>query len=270
MTEDNRIAHRPHGFEAVDEQADPSGYVRCLGVLARDPFYRKYKARVSELLDLKTGEAYLDVGGGNGNEAAERARTAAVDTVLVDRSATMCAEARQRGVRDVVLADAAALPFSDHAFHACSADRVLQHVHDPIAVLREMVRVTCSGGRIVLADPDYDTQVVVCADQELARRVLRFRADHLLRNGTLAHQLPGLLATIGVTDITVEGHVLIVREPTALDNVMGLRTWAEEGYMRGVLSAEDATRWPEQLDETAQTGCFFYSVTFFLTSARVP
>jgi SAM-dependent methyltransferase len=172
-------------------------------------------------------------------------------------------------MRDVVLADASALPFSDQAFHACSADRVLQHVNDPIAALREMVRITRSGGRIVLADPDYDTQVVVCADQELARRVLRFRADHLLRNGTLAHQVPGLLTVTGVTDIAVEGHVLIVRDPTAVDNVMGLCTWAEEGYARGVLSAEDAARWPGQLDEAAKMGRFFYSVTFFLTSARI-
>jgi len=43
---------------------------------------------------------------------------------------------------------------------------------------------------VVVVDPDYDTQVVDVEDQTLARRVLRFRADRLLRNGTLAHRMP--------------------------------------------------------------------------------
>src|SRR5262245_29694838 len=139
MTEDNCSTHKPHGFEAVDQQSDPGGCVRCLDMIGRDPFYLRYKARVSELLDLKSGDTYLDVGGGSGNEAAERARNYGVDAVLIDKSATMCAEARRRGVREVVLADATALPFSDKTFHACSADRLLQHVQDPISTLREMV-----------------------------------------------------------------------------------------------------------------------------------
>lgn len=269
MKNDNCTARIPHGFEAVDRQNDPSGCVQCVDLLAGDPFYIGYKARVTELLALKGGENYLDIGGGPGNEAIERARKHGVNAVLVDSSATMCAEARQRGVGNVVVADAAGLPFTDRSFQACSADRVLQHVNDPLTVLREMVRITGPGGRIVVVDPDYDTQVVACADQHLARRVLRFRADHLLRNGTIAHQIPSLLAQIGVVETTIEGRVLIVRDPTAVDNVMGLRTWAAEANARGLLSAEDADRWPALLDEATHQGAFCYSLTFFITAATI-
>jgi len=270
MADDHQGPHGPHGFNDVDRQPDPLGCVRCLDVIRRQPFYASYKARISELLELRPDQTYLDVGGGTGSDAAERARDAGVRAVVVDSSETMCAEARRRGVCDVVLADASALPFSNHTFDACSCDRVLQHLADPTGALREMVRVTRSRGRIVLADPDYDTQVVECADQELARRVLRFRADHQLRNGALAHRVPALLAAAGATGIAVEGHFLVVREPTAVDNVMGLRTWAEEGHARGLLSADDSQRWPVQLDESIAAGRFLYAVTFFLTSGWIP
>ncbi|MET7468422.1 methyltransferase domain-containing protein [Micromonospora sp. NPDC005686] len=92
----------------------------------------------------------------------------------------------------------------DDSFDGAWSDRTVQHLADPHAAIGELVRVVRPGGRIVLADPDYDTQVLGIADQDLARRVLRFRADVLLRNGTLAHQHAGILATLGLTDVTVE------------------------------------------------------------------
>ncbi|WP_424710028.1 methyltransferase domain-containing protein [Kitasatospora acidiphila] len=42
---------------------------------------------------------------------------------------------------------------------------VLQHVTEPEQVLAEMLRVIRPGGRIALADPDYDTQVLDITDQ---------------------------------------------------------------------------------------------------------
>ena len=103
--------------------------------------------------------------------------------------------------------------------------RVFQHLLDPDAALAEMVRVTRPGGRIVVADPDYDTQVVDVPDQELARRVLRFRAD-TARRGT------------GRPRIAWAGCSRKRGSPTSssrprrsscatrrLDNAMGLRTW---------------------------------------------
>jgi hypothetical protein len=121
-------------------------------------------------------------------------------------------------------------------------------------------------GRIVVVDPDYDTQTVAIDDQSLARRVRRYRADVNLQNGTLAHQMIRLFAEAGVGDVRVEGLTLVVRDPTALDNVMGLRTWAASAQACGHLSPEEAMRWEQQIDAAIATGYFLYTVTFFLTS----
>ncbi len=113
--------------------------------------------------------------------------------------------------------------------------------------------MTKSGGRIVVVDPDYDTQVVDVEDQALARKVLRFRADHALRNGTLAHRMGGLFACAGLTDVAVEATTIVLRDPTALDNAMGLRDWAASAHERGLLERRmsgggprpSTTPWPE-------------------------
>ena len=264
-------ADRPqHGFTAVDAQPDPRAWVGVLDTVRQEPAYRAYKARVAELLAPRAGERLLEVGTGTGDDALALAARSGADVVGVDSSQTMVDEARRRGLREVALADAAALPFDAESFDACWADRVFQHLADPAAALREMARVTKPGGRLLVVDPDYDTQVVDVADQELARRVLRFRADHLLRNGNLAHRLGGLFADAGLVNVQVEAVPVVLRDPAALDDAMGLRSWAGVAHGRGLLAAEDAARWEQQLDDAAAGDHFLYAFSLFLTLGRRP
>jgi SAM-dependent methyltransferase len=260
-----------HGFTAVDAQADPHAWIRVLDTLSREPFYVAYKARTLQLLAPVQGGRYLDLGGGTGADARALAVQAGAATIAVvlDRSWAMAAEAR-RGGSVAVVGTAEALPFPTDGLHGCRADRVFQHLVQPERALAELVRVTRPGGRVVVVDPDYDTQVVDVEDQELARRVLSFRADHLLRYGSLAHRMPGLFAAAGLVEVQVEAMTLVVRDPTAVDNVMGLRTWAATAHQLGLLAAEDAAAWPQAIDRAVATGRFLYAVTFFLTVGTKP
>ncbi|MEU4436256.1 methyltransferase domain-containing protein [Micromonospora chalcea] len=214
-----------HGFTDVDRQPDPKSWVGVLDRLSGEPFYQAYQQRVRELLRPSPGRRYLDVGAGTGASAVRLRDDHDVTVLTVDRSLTMAVAMRARGLTRCAVADAHRLPFLDDSIDGAWADRTVQHLADPRAAIRELARVVRPGGRIVLADPDYDTQVLDIADQDLARRVLRFRADCLLRNGTLAHQHAGILATLGLAEVTVEPRTLLVRNPNAADNVLGLRSW---------------------------------------------
>ena len=143
---------------------------------------------------------------------------------------------------------------------------MFQHLADPEAALAELTRVTKTGGRIVVVDPDYETQVVDVADQELARKVLRFRADRLLRNGTLAHRMGGLFVGAGLSEVSVEAATVVLRDPAALDNAMGLRDWAAIAHERGLLRAKDVEAWTQMIDHAIAEEQFLYSFTLFLTA----
>jgi ubiquinone/menaquinone biosynthesis C-methylase UbiE len=258
--------HPEHAFTAVDEQDDPSSWIEVLDRMRQEPVYAAYKARLGALLRPAEGGRYLEVGTGSGADALALASRFGVDVVGVDLSSTMIDEARRRGLQEAHVADAASLPFDDSSFDGCWADRTFQHLSEPLVALAEMVRVTKSGGRIVAADPDYDTQVVDVADQELARKVLRFRADHALRNGTLAHRMGGLFVQAGLTDISVEAATVVLRDSTALDNAMGLRHWAVAAHEHGVLETEQVAAWERMIDESVADGHFLYSFSLFITA----
>ena len=259
-----------HGFTAVDQQPDPGAWIACLDKIQREPFYAVYKRRVAELLEPRAGELFLDVGGGTCEDARAIAGQYGSRAVALDRSFTMARECRARGGVLSIVGDASELPFRAQSFDGCRADRTFQHLSDPHRALSEMVRITKRSGRVVVVDPDYDTQVLEFPDQDLARRVLRFRADRGLRHGTIAHRMPAMFREVGLDRVGVDPMTLVVRDPSAVDNVMGLRTWASTAHRNGFLDADDVRKWEAMFEATVATGKFLYAVTFFITSGIKP
>ena len=263
---------REHAFTDVDAESDPASWIEVLDRLRDDPLYAAYKRRTVELLEARRGGTYLELGTGTGTDALACAERFGVRVVGVDSSAAMIDEARRRGLQDAVVADAHALPFGSESFDGAWADRTFQHLADPVAALAELVRVVRPGGRVVIVDPDYATQLVAIPDQELAQRVLRFRAEIGLRNGTLAHQLGRLFVEAGLTDVDAEAVPILLRDPTALDGALGLRDWAAFAHAHDpeLVQAHEVPAWETALDEAAANGWFLYSFSLFLTVGRKP
>lgn len=255
-----------HGFTSVDRQPDPRAWVSCLDKLQGEPFYITYKRRLIELLDPKAGGRYLDVGAGTGDDAAQLVELGACKVIALDSSSKMARTCRDRhgGVK-VVVGDAGHLPFASGSFDGCRADRVLQHLPDPASAIAEIVRVLRPGGRLVVIAPDFDTQVLELADQALARKVLRYRADPMLRNGTFAHRAPAALVEAGLIEVGIEPRTLVIRDAAAVDNVMGLRTWAGTAFFAGALTEAELQHWEELFDAAVAAGHFLYAVTFFIS-----
>jgi SAM-dependent methyltransferase len=259
-----------HGFTDIDGQPDPAAWIAVLDKVSAEPAYAAYKHRAMELLDPRSGGRYLDVGTGTGADAVACAKRFDVEVVGADASQVMIEEATRRGLTQAVQADAHSLPFAAERFDGAWADRTFQHLADPVTALGEMVRVVKPGGRVVVVDPDYATQVVDVADQDLAERVLRFRAVHGVRNGTLAHQMGRLFVGAGLKEVTIEAAPIVIREPTALDDALGLRTWARLAHALGLVEADEVPMWENALDDAADAGCFLYSFSLFITAGRKP
>jgi SAM-dependent methyltransferase len=117
-------------------------------------------------LSLRGGERVVDFGCGLGQLSRGMARAAGTRLVGIERSAEQLAEAaRQAAVAheehllDLRQGDAGEPPLREDEwgrFDVAHARFVLEHVQDPGAVVRQMVRAARPGGRIVLQDDDHD------------------------------------------------------------------------------------------------------------------
>ena len=101
---------------------------------------------VPTLLDgLPVGGRLLDVGCGTGN-LVRAARDAGHDAIGVEPDPEMAALAGSRLGGDVAVAGLPELPHADDGFDVVVAGFVLNHVDDPRAGARELVRVAAPGG----------------------------------------------------------------------------------------------------------------------------
>ncbi|MGO4594010.1 class I SAM-dependent methyltransferase [Leifsonia sp. 2TAF2] len=111
---------------------------------------------------LRPGMSVLDVGSGPGTISFDLAQRVAPATVVgVDGNAAIVEHAersaRERGVSNVrfEVGDAYRLDFPDASFDLVHAHQLLQHVSDPVAVLKEFRRVVKPGGHVVARDVDW-------------------------------------------------------------------------------------------------------------------
>jgi ubiquinone/menaquinone biosynthesis C-methylase UbiE len=265
---------RSADFKDVDRAADPGTYVSYLDQVTALEAAQAYKRQTFAMLDVHVGDAVLDVGCGAGDDLRQLAELVGSSgrAVGLDSSETMLQQARSRCAGMPVeyhLGDAAQLPFADGTFDACRADRVFQHLDDPLQAMKELVRVVRVGGRVVVSDPDWGTLVIDAADRELTRRIVAFRSDQL-RSGWIGRQLARLAKQCGLTDLIVHPFTVMLTDWSVADRLLHAQETVQVAVNAHVISPSEATAWMNDLSERASAGCFFSALSGFAVSGRKP
>lgn len=125
----------------------------------------------------RPGERILDVAAGTGTSSEPFAEVGA-HVFPTDLSMGMLRVGKlQRPRLSFVCGDALALPFTDDSFDAATISYGLRNVEDTAAALRELLRVTKPGGRLVVAEFSTPTnQALRFAYAQGALRVLPLAA----------------------------------------------------------------------------------------------
>jgi ubiquinone/menaquinone biosynthesis C-methylase UbiE len=199
--------------------------------------------------------------------------------VGVDASAAMVEEARRRAATssdslpiELVHCSATSLALPSAAFDRVTAGAVLQHLDDPALAIREMARVTRSGGRVLVTEQDWDTLVIDAEPLDLARRMCRCFSD-ALPNGTIGRRAGGLFARAGLIDVRVKPLTQVITtiaEGDATDRAFAVELAREAALPAGIIDAREASEWREQLLARGREGCFFMSFTAFEISGTKP
>ncbi|MEU8870888.1 methyltransferase domain-containing protein [Streptomyces javensis] len=238
--------------------------------LAASDAGRDYKGRMLDALELRDGLAVLDAGCGPGADLAALAEAVAPGgTVIgVDRDQEMLDAAAPRiaarpGV-ELRRADVHALPLDDASLDRARTDRVLQWVDDPARALAEFHRVLRPGGRLVMAEPDWDTLVVDHPDPALSRAYTRHITERVIRNATIGRRLARLATDAGFRVPEVIPATQVFRDVRAADRVFGFERTTRRAVAAGDFTEAQAAEW---LDHLAH-GPFFASATLYVVVAE--
>src|SRR5437763_336744 len=148
-------------FTTVDALEDPGVFIGLMDRVQTAPDVIAGRADLLARLELRSGDTVLDLGCGTGDHTREVAAlvTPGGRAVGVDFSTSMIAAATSRQAASSAPAtfeqgDAQHLRFETGTFDACRTERMLCHVPDCRAAIREMVRVVRPGGRVGILDVD--------------------------------------------------------------------------------------------------------------------
>jgi ubiquinone/menaquinone biosynthesis C-methylase UbiE len=151
----------------------------------------------------------------------------------------------------VVGGDVYSLPFLDSAFDVATASRVLQWLEAPDAALRELIRVTRSGGSVVVLDYNHERIEWMPPPPERAQRFytafLRWRAEAGMDNA-IADRLTEMFGAAGLRDVQVTPqHETVLRGEAGFEDQIVL--WADVAATRGRQMVVDGTMSEEQRAE---------------------
>jgi demethylmenaquinone methyltransferase/2-methoxy-6-polyprenyl-1,4-benzoquinol methylase len=139
-------------FDNVAEGYDRTNAVATMGL-------EKLHWRPATLAEIapRKGLKILDLAAGTGASSV-KLREAGAEVVSCDFSVGMLRVGKRRHPElDLIAGDALRLPFADDTFDVVTISWALRNVNDVTVALREMLRVTRPGGRLVVLENSHPT-----------------------------------------------------------------------------------------------------------------
>jgi len=147
-------SHYAHGTDAAEQQR-----LSTMNRLLND--------RCLAAAQLGKGERIVDFGAGLGQFSRDMARATGVKVLGIERSAeqirnamALAAQDGEEHLLEMRQGEAEAPPLGERewgTFDVAHTRFLLEHLRDPVATVRNMVRAVRPGGRIILADDDHET-----------------------------------------------------------------------------------------------------------------
>lgn len=169
------------GFEFDQKVADQ------LNRLFQTEALRKLRQDYFKLFDVQPGDHVLDSGCGTGANAIAlvehlngKCRVTGIDNSepMLAIGYKNVAQHRYGECIELRSGDGHQLPFVDGSFDGVMMIQVLEYSKEPLRMLSETHRVLRPGGRIFVADTDWDTLVWNSSQKDKTRRIVLQWSDH--------------------------------------------------------------------------------------------
>lgn len=239
---------------------------------------RALKQRSYQLMQITPGDRVLDAGCGPAIDTLALAAAVGAQGKVygLDSDPTMLVEAQrvteQAGVTsqiEYIEASAMQIPLPNNSIDATRAERLLQVLPPEAeqAVLRELMRVTKPGGRLVLIDTDWGSASVDFSDNELEHRLLHFFATRMRPNGFAGRRLYALCHDQQLEEIELEVTPYIEHH---IDQTPFAQWLPDTAMAAGVISGDEAQHWKDELRERSQQNSLYSCVNIVIVSGQKP
>jgi SAM-dependent methyltransferase len=220
MTTTDSAEPTPFGDVDAAPQALFDMLFAALRGMAAHPEIQRVRRVAWDALSPAAGQRLLDAGAGAGEVARDMAASVGTDgeVTAMESSARTLEAARALSPAELpirfVRGDIEALQFPDATFDGVRAERVLQHLGDPDAAVRELSRVTRPGGRVCLIDTDWESVALDGVSSDLISQVRANLLGQVWRHHTdMGRTLRRRLVRAGLDGVTATPVTCLFPDP---------------------------------------------------------
>jgi ubiquinone/menaquinone biosynthesis C-methylase UbiE len=240
------------------------------------PFFSGLLKDYLDRMEIDRRRMVLDLGCGTGVVArAVAKRPAFYGSVLgVDLSEQLIRTAIELAANDglgertrFAVGNSMALEIDAASFDAVIAHTLFSHIEDPGKTLTEISRVLRAEGVIAIFDGDYASLTFDLGDDVRSKHMEDAIVASLVTQPRVMRRMPTLLKKAG---FAIEAVLpFIVAETGAADFWKGgIEAYAALAPRAGLLSAQDAAVWRDELLAASERGTFFGACTYYAYIAR--
>lgn len=261
----------PDPFRDLDAQTNVDRLIASLEQRGRTPAQAKLRRRFLRFMGIPRDGRVLEVGCGTGVVLRDlaalvgaRGRIVGIDPSrrMVAAARMLCrARAEHRAIA-LRVGDGARLPFAANRFDAALAITVVLHVADPLVMVREMARVTRTGGRVGLQDQDFGTVAVMHPDRDLTDRIMRGVVGRMYEEPYSGRRLPALLRAAGLDEVRLLTDVYQDTELQPYTQTF-LERRAENAVRFGIVDATTVQRWLDGFTALAAKRAFVMTMNYY-------
>lgn len=151
-------------------------------------------------------------------------------------------------------------------FNALRADRLIQHLDDPEACIRNAYTLLAPGGRFVVLDTDWTSFTIECPERPLERAISGFVHSEGVASPWAAKAAHRLFCEAGFVNVVSETFVQRLSGQDLPGSIM--EEMEEAVVSNGLLTTNEMARWREYRQRAFEGGYFYSSLNFVLTTGR--
>ena len=155
------------------------------------------------------------------------------------------------------LADGHQLPFDSDYFNSVRSERVFQHTLRANQLFQEMIRVTKSGGRIVVLDTDWSTMSIDTDLIDIEQKIKKFHVEKAIINGFAGRQLYRMFLQSGLNDIYIEMAPTFVTDYQISRQVAWFDLTEKSALEAGVISQQELEKFHADFENSDLQGKYF-------------
>lgn len=235
----------------------------------------KMRQACFEAAEIVPGMRVLELGAGTGIVTRHLAEMIGRKgrVVGLDASASLLEYARQHVSKgaaiEYLVGDAYRLEFPSESFDATVGVTFLAHVKHLSRALRQMMRVTRPGGRVLLLEQDFETLAFDHSSRYISRRILQHGCDHGVVNPWCGRTLLRRLTETGLINVHCWPFVYAERgEGTYLLSLA--ERFANLTSKHEQISQDQAESWLQELRTRSEEGTFYGSLNYYFAFGEVP